>query len=71
VISAPSAMTGNTDTRYYLDLSENIYRWSPARVGSRLNVHTVDEKIMTSGHVDGIRFFTELIVQADDKSLEL
>ncbi|KAF8989260.1 hypothetical protein BDQ17DRAFT_1373393 [Cyathus striatus] len=52
-------------------VSENIYRWSPARVGSRLNVHTVDEKIMTSGHVDGIRFFTELIVQADDKSLEL
>ncbi|KAF8996894.1 hypothetical protein BDQ17DRAFT_1544560 [Cyathus striatus] len=71
VISAPSAMNGNTDTRYYLDLSENIYRWNPARVGSTLNGHTVDEKIMTSAHVEGIRFFTELILQADDKSLEL
>ncbi|KAF8886951.1 hypothetical protein BD779DRAFT_542480 [Infundibulicybe gibba] len=64
VISAPSAMTGNTDTRFYvsfiqaltikfltcchvhqLNLTRNIYRWSPARIGTRLNAHTVDEMI--------------------------
>ncbi|KAF8187111.1 hypothetical protein BJ912DRAFT_970122 [Pholiota molesta] len=45
VLTAPSAMTGNTDTRYYWNLSENIYRWSPTRAGTKLNIHTVDEKI--------------------------
>ncbi|KAJ3515123.1 hypothetical protein NLJ89_g1956 [Agrocybe chaxingu] len=45
VITAPSAMTGNTDTRHYWNLSENIYRWSPTRVGTRLGIHTVDERI--------------------------
>jgi len=45
VITAPSAMTGNTDTRHYWNLTPNIYRWSPARIGTRLNIHTVDEMI--------------------------
>ncbi|KIY50723.1 Zn-dependent exopeptidase [Fistulina hepatica ATCC 64428] len=61
VVTAPSAMTGNTDTRFYWNLSPNIYRWSPARIGTRLNAHTVDEKLKVSSHVDGIRFYTELI----------
>ncbi|TFK33512.1 hypothetical protein BDQ12DRAFT_738741 [Crucibulum laeve] len=65
VISAPSAMTGNTDTRHYWNLSKNIYRWSPARIGTRLNAHTVDEKIMIDSHIDGIKFYTELIIQSD------
>ncbi|KAF8955002.1 hypothetical protein BDZ97DRAFT_2064261 [Flammula alnicola] len=65
VITAPSAMTGNTDTRYYWNLSENIYRWSPTRAGTKLNIHTVDEKIKIQTHVEGIKFYTELILQSD------
>ncbi|KAJ3564797.1 hypothetical protein NP233_g8054 [Leucocoprinus birnbaumii] len=65
VIAAPSAMTGNTDTRHYWNLTRNIYRWSPARVGTRLNIHTVDEKIKIDTHVDAIRFYTELMLAVD------
>ncbi|KDR84553.1 hypothetical protein GALMADRAFT_262764 [Galerina marginata CBS 339.88] len=65
VITAPSAMTGNTDTRYYWNLSKNIYRWSPTRAGTKLNIHTVDEKIKIKTHVEGIKFYTELILQSD------
>jgi len=65
VILAPSAMTGNTDTRHYWNLTRNIYRWSPALIGTRLNAHTVDEKIKIDTHIDGIRFYTELILQTD------
>ncbi|KAF9443362.1 carboxypeptidase S [Macrolepiota fuliginosa MF-IS2] len=66
VITSPSAMTGNTDTRHYWNLTRNIYRWSPARTGTRLNIHTVDEKIKIDTHVEGVRFYTELIVIADN-----
>ncbi|KAF9477618.1 carboxypeptidase S [Pholiota conissans] len=65
VVTAPSAMTGNTDTRYYWNLSENIYRWSPTRAGTKLNIHTVDEKIKIATHVEGIKFYTELILKSD------
>lgn len=65
VITAPSAMTGNTDTRHYWNLTRNIYRWSPSRVGTRLNIHTVDEKIKIDTHIDAIRFYTELMLIAD------
>ncbi|PPQ73274.1 hypothetical protein CVT24_009929 [Panaeolus cyanescens] len=63
VVTAPSAMTGNTDTRFYVryrwNLSENIYRWSPTRAGTKLNIHTVDEKIKIQTHVEGIKFYTD------------
>ncbi|KJA20923.1 hypothetical protein HYPSUDRAFT_68096 [Hypholoma sublateritium FD-334 SS-4] len=69
VVTAPSAMTGNTDTRFYVSSlripSSNIYRWSPTRAGTKLNIHTVDEKIKISTHVEGIKFYTELILQSD------
>ncbi|KAF8660451.1 hypothetical protein AX16_001631 [Volvariella volvacea WC 439] len=54
VITAPSAMTGNTDTRYYWNLSRNIYRFSPVRSGAGVNIHTVDEKIKLILQVDGV-----------------
>ncbi|KAJ9114650.1 hypothetical protein QFC22_005526 [Naganishia vaughanmartiniae] len=71
VITAPSSMTGNTDTRHYVDLTQHIYRWSPSRIGTRLFAHTVDEKIKIQTHVDAIRFYTELMVQADAVGSEL
>ncbi|EDQ98972.1 uncharacterized protein LACBIDRAFT_318408 [Laccaria bicolor S238N-H82] len=45
IIVSPSAMTGNTDTRFYWNLSPNIYRWSPVRSQDKINIHTVDEMI--------------------------
>ena len=58
-------MTGNTDTKYYWNLTENIYRFSAVRDGGRANVHTVDERMGASDHVDGIRFYTQMILNGD------
>ena len=79
VVPAPELMTGNTDTRHYVNLSRNIYRWNPKgwaglpgwqegskgyRRGGRVseNIHTVNEKMDMEEHVQGCRFYYDLIV---------
>lgn len=61
-IVAPSVMTGNTDTVFYWELSSNIYRFSPVRDESRVNMHTVDERIDMKEHVEGVRFYVQMIL---------
>ncbi|KAF8881162.1 hypothetical protein CPB84DRAFT_1792054 [Gymnopilus junonius] len=58
---AVQAAFGNTGAA----ASKNIYRWSPTRAGTKLNIHTVDEKIKIKTHVEGVKFYTELILQSD------
>ncbi|KXN81199.1 Carboxypeptidase S [Leucoagaricus sp. SymC.cos] len=45
--------------------TKNIYRWSPVRVGERLNTHTVDEKISIRTYLEGLKFYAELILRMD------
>ncbi|KAI9743933.1 MAG: hypothetical protein M1818_002667 [Claussenomyces sp. TS43310] len=66
VIVAPSLMTGNTDTKFYWDLSENIYRFSPTRNGGAVNAHTVDERVGMREHVEGVRFYAQIILNGDE-----
>jgi Gly-Xaa carboxypeptidase len=58
LIVSPGIMTGNTDTRYYWDLSEHIFRYAPGwdkeQVGLG-NIHTVDEKMGIQAHIDTTR----------------
>ncbi|KAI1170272.1 hypothetical protein F4777DRAFT_132326 [Nemania sp. FL0916] len=70
VVVAPGAMTGNTDTRHYLNLSPNIYRWSPGSLKSFGNVHTVNEKLLMSEHVDMARFYYDFIRNFDKADLD-
>ncbi|KAJ3558340.1 hypothetical protein NP233_g11525 [Leucocoprinus birnbaumii] len=65
VITAPGAMTGSGDTRNYLSLTRNIYRWSPSRVGERLGLHTVNERISIRTYLEGLKFYSELITRMD------
>ena len=60
-IVAPSLMTGNTDTKYYWNLSKNIYRFSPVRDEGRANAHTVDERVGMKEHIEGVRFYAQMI----------
>ena len=64
-IVAPSLMTGNTDTKFYWNLSKNIYRFSPVRDEGRANAHTVDERIGMKEHVEGVHFYTQIILNGD------
>ncbi|KAL2836098.1 hypothetical protein BJY01DRAFT_222467 [Aspergillus pseudoustus] len=61
VVVSGDIMTGNTDTRFYWNLSRNIYRWSPAREGRALNIHTVDERIGIDAHLEGMMLYYDLI----------
>ncbi|RDW67020.1 hypothetical protein BP5796_09769 [Coleophoma crateriformis] len=65
IIVAPSIMTGNTDTKYYWDLSKNIYRFSPVREEGRFNAHTVDERVGMKEHMEGIKFYTQIILNGE------
>ncbi|KAL0564031.1 hypothetical protein V5O48_018026 [Marasmius crinis-equi] len=68
----PGMMTGNTDTRYYWDLSEHIFRYNHHNTEGGLTsngIHTVNENINVEAFVEMIRFFTTLILNADENSL--
>jgi Gly-Xaa carboxypeptidase len=65
IIVAPSLMTGNTDTKYYWNLTENIYRFSAVREGGRANAHTVNERMGMKEHVEGVRFYAQIIWNGD------
>jgi len=56
-IVSPSLSVANTDTKHYWNLSTNIIRWTPARLGTRYNAHTVNEKIKLSTHLEGVKFY--------------
>lgn len=69
LLVAPGIMTGNTDTRYYWDLSENIFRYSPGwdkEQDGLGNIHTVDEKIGLQAHVDVVRWMSGFIRNMDE-----
>ncbi|KAJ5930469.1 hypothetical protein N7466_005962 [Penicillium verhagenii] len=65
VVVSGDIMTGNTDTRFYWSLSENIYRWSPSRAGGSANIHTVDERMHLDAHLEGIMLYYDLIRSFD------
>ncbi|KAJ8127063.1 hypothetical protein O1611_g6574 [Lasiodiplodia mahajangana] len=65
VVPVGELMTGNTDTRHYLNLTPNIYRWIPIRKGLALNAHTVDERVDMVNHMEILSFYYDLIRNFD------
>jgi Gly-Xaa carboxypeptidase len=57
VVVSGDVMTGNTDTQFYWNLTRNIYRWSPTRVGGEAHIHTVDERIDIAVHLEGLALY--------------
>ncbi|RFU28793.1 hypothetical protein B7463_g7549, partial [Scytalidium lignicola] len=69
VVVTPTLLLGNTDTRYYWDLSNQIYRMSPWRAnhdprGTRM--HTVDERMPIAGLMEMVRFYHTFILNVDE-----
>ncbi|KAG5636676.1 hypothetical protein H0H81_007206 [Sphagnurus paluster] len=58
------------DTRYYWDLTRHIFRYNHSNAGKKTNrmagIHTVNEAIEIDAFVEMIRFFTTLILNADE-----
>ncbi|KAI1505672.1 peptidase family M20/M25/M40 [Biscogniauxia marginata] len=71
-LMAPGIMTGNTDTRYYWDLTRHIFRygpgWDPKQEGFD-GIHTVDEKVSVLGHIKGVQWYSRFIRNMDQANL--
>ncbi|KAH8891807.1 peptidase family M20/M25/M40 [Thozetella sp. PMI_491] len=65
VVPVGELMTGNTDTRHYLGLTRNVYRFTPVRQGGNANAHTINEGINMTNHVEAIQFYYDLIRNFD------
>ncbi|PSK38757.1 hypothetical protein C7M61_002696 [Candidozyma pseudohaemuli] len=64
-VFAPSLMTGNTDTKWYWDLTRNIFRYAPGLPNPHLNIHSVDEKTNFDGHLLIIAFYYNYLQVVD------
>lgn len=65
--STPSLMVGNTDTRWYWNLSENIYRFSPLPLTLQETkmFHGVNEKISLKDLTNMVDFYKAIILFAE------
>jgi Gly-Xaa carboxypeptidase len=72
IIVAPSIMSGNTDTRFYWKLSPHIFRYNhhhAARENPLSGIHTINEFVAVDDFMEKIRFFSTLILNADEVEL--
>ncbi|KAH8886095.1 carboxypeptidase [Thozetella sp. PMI_491] len=74
VIVAPGISTGNTDTKYYWDLTKHIFRFGPGHdpedSGALSGVHTVDENVNVANHLNVVRWFTMFLRNMDEVDLD-
>ncbi|KZS94463.1 carboxypeptidase S [Sistotremastrum niveocremeum HHB9708] len=66
---APGMSTGNTDTRYYWKLSKNIFRYNHKSGNTKWpGVHTINEAVKATSYFEVVKFFTNLILNADESN---
>ncbi|KAI1640570.1 peptidase family M20/M25/M40 [Biscogniauxia mediterranea] len=72
MLMAPGMTTGNTDTRYYWNLTKHIFRfdpgWDPKQEGFD-GIHTVDEKLSVVAHIRGVQWYSRFIRNMDEADL--
>jgi carboxypeptidase PM20D1 len=63
-VVAPYMVMGATDSRYYRDLTPNVYRFTGERIDidDRSRVHGTNERIAVQSYLDGVRFVHQLIL---------
>jgi Gly-Xaa carboxypeptidase len=64
IIMSPGIMTGNTDTRFYWDLTRHIFRYAPGydpEFEGLGRIHTVDEAISIKSHLALIQWYSLFI----------
>ncbi|OSD05272.1 carboxypeptidase S [Trametes coccinea BRFM310] len=67
---APGMSTGNTDTKHYWKLTKHIFRYGHINSADSYNgAHTVNEALRAEGFIEAIRFFTWIILNADESQL--
>jgi carboxypeptidase PM20D1 len=63
VVVAPGLMVGATDSRYFSQISDNVFRFSPVRANSEdlKRFHGTNERLSIKTYADMIRFYRRLI----------
>jgi carboxypeptidase PM20D1 len=66
VIVAPGLMVAGTDSRHYVGITDNIFRFSPVRANGEdlKRFHGTNERLSIEGYADMIRFYRRLIENA-------
>ena len=59
----PTIVISATDSRHYVSVADDVYRFLPARLtsGDLSRMHGLDERISISNYVEIIQFYTQLI----------
>ncbi|MFW5640845.1 MAG: M20/M25/M40 family metallo-hydrolase [Thermodesulfobacteriota bacterium] len=67
VIVAPGTVIGATDSRHYVNLSRNIYRFFPIWIGPEdiQRIHGTDERISIENYEQIVGFYYQLIRNSD------
>ncbi len=62
-VVTPFLMVGATDSRHFAPVSRQVFRFTPARIGSEdmARVHGIDERISIHNFAEVIAFYAELI----------
>jgi Gly-Xaa carboxypeptidase len=63
----PFLMPANTDTKKYVDLTKNIYRFNPARldIHTKWGIHSIDEHVPFSAVLESTAFIFEYVLNAN------
>jgi carboxypeptidase PM20D1 len=66
VIVAPGLMVAATDSHHYVDIADNIFRFSPVRATAQdlKRFHGTNERLSVANYGDMIRFYRRLIENA-------
>lgn len=62
LVVTPGLIGGNTDTKSYWKLTNNIYRYQPGNLNKQSNnIHTVDESVDIHSHLNIVAFYYEYL----------
>ena len=64
ILVIPSLMAGGTDSRFYADIADNVFRFSALyQTADYGEIHQVDERIPVNVLASGVEFFREFLRQ--------
>ena len=71
VFMAPGIMTGNTDTKFYWDLTKHIFRYDPSwdTEDVQSGVHTIDENVSVLAHIRGVKWYSLFLRNMDEANI--
>ena len=66
-VPAPGTLVGNTDTKHYSHLADNVYRFSPAVLDkeSIKLFHGIDERMSVKNYGQVVNFYRRVVDNAD------